>query len=162
MPRKGDVPKRRPLPDPKYSDVPMDTRRKITKFINVIMLNGKKSTAESIVYGALEIIAHRLKDDPVKVFEKAISNVRPRLEVKSRRVGGSTYQVPVDVRPERAQALAMRWLVNYSRGRGETTMKEKLASELIDAASGRGSTVKKREDTHKMAEANKAFAHYRW
>ena len=140
----------------------METRRRITKFINVIMLNGKKSTAENIVYGALEIIAHRLKDDPVKVFEKAIANVKPRLEVKSRRVGGSTYQVPVDVRPERAQALAMRWLVGHSRKRGETTMKEKLASELIDAAAGRGSTVKKREDTHKMAEANKAFAHYRW
>ena len=162
MPRKGDVPKRKPLPDPKYADVPMETRRRITKFINVIMLRGKKSIAENIVYGALEIIAHRLKDDPIKVFEKAIANVKPRLEVKSRRVGGSTYQVPVDVRPERASALAMRWLVKYSRGRGEKTMREKLASELIDAASGRGSTVKKREDTHKMAEANKAFAHYRW
>jgi small subunit ribosomal protein S7 len=162
MPRKGEVPKRRPLPDPKYSDVPMETRRRITKFINVVMLRGKKSTAESIVYGAFEIVAHRLKDDPVKVFEKALGNVRPRLEVKSRRVGGSTYQVPVDVRPERAQALALRWLVSYARGRGEKTMKEKLASELIDAASGRGSAVKKREDTHKMAEANKAFAHYRW
>jgi small subunit ribosomal protein S7 len=126
------------------------------------MLRGKKSTAESIVYGAFEIIAHRLKDDPIKVFEKAIGNVRPRLEVKSRRVGGSTYQVPVDVRPDRAQALALRWLVSYSRARGEKTMKEKLASELIDAASGRGAAVKKREDTHKMAEANKAFAHYRW
>jgi small subunit ribosomal protein S7 len=162
MPRKGEVPKRRPLPDPKYSDVPMETRRRITKFINVVMLRGKKSTAESIVYGAFEIVAHRLKDDPVKVFEKALGNVKPRLEVKSRRVGGSTYQVPVDVRPERAQALALRWLVSYARGRGEKTMKEKLASELIDAASGRGSAVKKREDTHKMAEANKAFAHYRW
>lgn len=162
MPRKGEVPKRRPLPDPKYSDVPMETRRRITKFINVVMLCGKKNTAETAVYGALEIIAHRLKDDPIKVFEKAIGNVRPRLEVKSRRVGGSTYQVPVDVRPDRAQALALRWLVNYSRKRGEKTMKEKLASELIDAAAGRGSAVKKREDTHKMAEANKAFAHYRW
>ena len=162
MPRKGEVPKRKPLPDYKYSDVPMETRRRITKFINVVMLRGKKSTAESIVYGAFEIVAHRLKDDPVKVFEKALGNVKPRLEVKSRRVGGSTYQVPVDVRPERAQALALRWLVSYARGRGEKTMKEKLASELIDAASGRGSAVKKREDTHKMAEANKAFAHYRW
>jgi small subunit ribosomal protein S7 len=162
MPRKGEVPKRKPLPDPKYSDVPMETRRRITKFINVVMLKGKKSTAENIVYGAFEIIAHRLKDDPIKVFEKAISNVRPKLEVKSRRVGGSTYQVPVDVRPERAQALALRWLVSYARARGEKTMKEKLASELIDAASGRGTAVKKREDTHKMAEANKAFAHYRW
>jgi len=140
----------------------METRRRITKFINVVMLRGKKNTAESIVYGAFEIIAHRLKDDPIKVFEKAIGNIRPRLEVKSRRVGGSTYQVPVDVRPDRAQALALRWLVAYSRSRGEKTMKEKLASELIDAAAGRGTAVKKREDTHKMAEANKAFAHYRW
>jgi len=162
MPRKGEVPKRRPLPDPKYSDVPMETRRRITKFINVVMLRGKKNIAENIVYGAFEIIAHRLKDDPVKVFEKALGNVKPRLEVKSRRVGGSTYQVPVDVRPERAQALGLRWLVGYARNRGEKTMKEKLASELIDAASGRGTAVKKREDTHKMAEANKAFAHYRW
>jgi small subunit ribosomal protein S7 len=162
MPRKGEVPKRKPLPDPKYSDVPMETRRRITKFINVVMLRGKKSTAENIVYGAFEIIAHKVKDDPVKVFEKALANVKPRLEVKSRRVGGSTYQVPVDVRPERAQALGLRWLVSYSRNRGEKTMKEKLASELIDAAAGRGSAVKKREDTHKMAEANKAFAHYRW
>jgi len=162
MPRKGEVAKRKPLPDPKYFDVPMDTRRRISKFINSIMVCGKKNTAESIVYGAFEIIAHRLKDDPVKVFEKAISNVKPRLEVKSRRVGGSTYQVPVDVRTDRAQALAMRWLVTYARGRGEKTMKEKLALELIDASSGRGSAVKKREDTHKMAEANKAFAHYRW
>jgi len=140
----------------------METRRRITKFINVIMLRGKKSIAEGIVYGALEIIAHKLKDDPIKIFEKAIANVKPRLEVKSRRVGGSTYQVPVDVRPDRAQALAMRWLVNFSRKRHETTMKEKLALELIDAAAGRGTSVKKREDTHKMAEANKAFAHYRW
>ncbi len=162
MPRKGEVAKRRPLPDPKYSDVPMETRRRISKFINSIMVCGKKSTAESIVYGAFEIIAHRLKDDPIKIFEKAISNAKPRLEVKSRRVGGSTYQVPVDVRTDRAQALAMRWLVTYARGRGEKTMKEKLALELIDASSGRGSAVKKREDTHKMAEANKAFAHYRW
>jgi small subunit ribosomal protein S7 len=162
MPRKGEVPKRRPLPDPKYSDVPMETRRRITKFINVVMLCGKKNTAETAVYGVLEIIAHRLKDDPIKVFEKAIGNVRPRLEVKSRRVGGSIYQVPVDVRPDRAQALVLRWFVSYSRKRGEKTMKEKLASELIDAAAGRGSAVKKREDTHKMAEANKAFAHYRW
>jgi small subunit ribosomal protein S7 len=162
MPRKGEVPKRKPLPDPKYSDVPMETRRRITKFINAIMLRGKKSIAEGIVYGAFEIVAHRLKDDPIKVFEKAISNAKPRLEVKSRRVGGSTYQVPVDVRPDRAQALSMRWLVGYARGRGEKTMKEKLASELIDAAANRGAAVKKREDTHKMAEANKAFAHYRW
>jgi small subunit ribosomal protein S7 len=162
MPRKGEVPKRKVLPDPKYTDVPMDTRRRVTKFINTVMLKGKKSTAENIVYGAFEVIAHKLKDDPIKVFEKALGNVRPRLEVKSRRVGGSTYQVPVDVRPDRAQALAMRWIITYSRNRGEKTMREKLALELIDAAAGRGSAVKKREDTHKMAEANKAFAHYRW
>jgi small subunit ribosomal protein S7 len=162
MPRKGEVPKRKPLPDPKYSDVPMETRRRITKFINAVMLCGKKSTSELIVYGAFEIVAHKLKDDPIKVFEKAIVNIKPRLEVKSRRVGGSTYQVPVDVRPDRAQALAMRWLIGYSRKRGEKTMRDKLAGEIIDAAAGRGSAVKKREDTHKMAEANKAFAHYRW
>ena len=162
MPRKGEVPKRRVLPDPKHPDVPMETRRRITKFINAVMLRGKKSSAEAIVYGAFEIIAHRLKDDPIKVFEKAIVNVKPKLEVKSRRVGGSTYQVPVDVRPDRAQSLAMRWLVAYARDRGEKTMKEKLALELIDAAANRGAAVKKREDTHKMAEANKAFAHYRW
>ena len=162
MPRKGDTPKRRPLPDPKYADVPMETRRRISKFINGIMFSGKKNVAERIVYGAFEIIADKVKDDPVKTFDKALSNVRPRLEVRSRRVGGATYQVPVDVRPERAQALAMRWLIRYSRARGEKTMCEKLAGELLDAAAGRGSTVKKREDTHKMAEANKAFAHYRW
>jgi small subunit ribosomal protein S7 len=162
MPRKGEVPKRKVLPDPKYTDVPMETRRRVTKFINTVMLAGKKSTAENIVYGAFEVIAHKLKDDPIKVFEKALGNVRPRLEVKSRRVGGSTYQVPVDVRPDRAQALAMRWIITYSRNRGEKTMREKLALELIDAAAGRGTAVKKREDTHKMAEANKAFAHYRW
>jgi small subunit ribosomal protein S7 len=162
MPRKGEVPKRKPLPDPKYSDVPMETRRRLTKFINSVMLCGKKSTSESIVYGAFEIVAHKLKDDPIKIFEKAIANVKPRLEVKSRRVGGSTYQVPIDIRPDRAQALAMRWLITYARGRGEKTMREKLALEIIDAAAGRGSAVKKREDTHKMAEANKAFAHYRW
>ncbi len=162
MPRKGEVPKRPPLPDPKYTDVPMETRRRISKFINIVMLKGKKSTAENIVYGAFEIIAHRLKDDPVKVFEKALGNVKPRLEVKSRRVGGSTYQVPVDVKPDRALALSMRWLILYSRKRGEKTMREKLAFEMMDAAAGRGASVKKREDTHKMAEANKAFAHYRW
>ena len=162
MPRKGDVPKRKAIPDPKYSDVPLDTRRRISKFINGVMLRGKKSTAESIVYGAFEIIAHKLKDDPVKIFDKAINNCKPRLEVRSRRVGGATYQVPVDVRPSRSNALAMRWLIGYSRGRGEHTMRERLAGELIEAAAGRGSAVKKKEDTHKMAEANKAFAHYRW
>jgi small subunit ribosomal protein S7 len=162
MPRKGEVPKRKAIPDPKYSDVPVDTRRRITKFVNGVMLRGKKSTAEAIVYGAFEIVAHRLKDDPVKIFDKAINNVKPRLEVRSRRVGGATYQVPVEVRPSRSNALAMRWLIGYSRQRGEHTMKERLAAELIEAAAGRGAAVKKREDTHKMAEANKAFAHYRW
>lgn len=162
MPRKGEVPKRKPLPDPKYADVPMETRRRLTKFINGIMLSGKKCTAEAIVYGAFEIIANKLKDDPIKIFDKALYNVKPRLEVKSRRVGGSTYQVPIDVSQDRSLALAMRWLVLQSRGRGEKTMRERLASELMDAAANRGAAVKKREDTHKMAEANKAFAHYRW
>ena len=162
MPRKGEVPKRKPLPDPKYSDAPIDVRRRLTKFINTVMERGKKSTAEAIVYGAFELIAQRAKDDPLKIWDKALSNVKPKVEVKSRRVGGSTYQVPVDVRPERSNALGMRWIVSYSRDRGEKTMKEKLAAELIDAASGRGNAVKKREDTHKMADANKAFAHYRW
>lgn len=162
MPRKGDVPKRIALPDPKYSDLPIETRRRITKFINHIMLRGKRSVAENIVYGAFEIIADRVKDDPIKTFDKALSNVRPRLEVRSRRVGGATYQVPMDVRPERSVSLSMRWLVLNSRKRGERTMRERLASELMDAAQGRGAAVKKREDTHKMAEANKAFAHYRW
>lgn len=162
MPRKGDVQRRTPAPDPKYSDVPMETRRRISKFINGVMLCGKKSVAESIVYGAFEIVADRMKDDPVKTFDKALSNCRPRLEVRSRRVGGATYQVPVEVRPERAVALAMRWLTLYARARGEKTMRERLAGELMDAASGRGAAVKKREDVHKMADANKAFAHYRW
>jgi small subunit ribosomal protein S7 len=126
------------------------------------MASGKKAVAERIVYGALDKVADRAKEDPVKVFEKALGNVKPKLEVKSRRVGGSTYQVPVDVRPERSQALGMRWLVTYSRSRGEKTMTEKLAAEILDAANNRGNAVKKREDTHKMAEANKAFAHYRW
>jgi small subunit ribosomal protein S7 len=162
MPRKGGVQKRLPLPDPKYSDVPMETRRRLTRFINGIMLDGKKSVAEKIVYGAFEIIAHRVKDDPVKIFEKALGNSRPRLEVRSRRVGGATYQVPVEVRAERSVALAMRWLTLYARQRGEKAMSERVAAELIDAASGRGATIKKREDVHKMAEANKAFAHYRW
>ena len=162
MPRKGEVQKRKAIPDPKYSDVPLDTRRRITKFINGIMLRGKKSRAEAIVYGAFEIIAHRVKDDPIKTFDKAIGNCKPRLEVRSRRVGGATYQVPVEVRMERSNALAMRWLTNYARARSEKTMKERLAGELMDAAAGRGASVKKREDTHKMAEANKAFAHYRW
>ncbi len=156
MPRRREVAKRVILPDPKFND------RLVAKFINCIMLDGKRSTAERIVYGAFDLIASRTSDDPIAVFKKAFDNVRPMLEVKSRRVGGSTYQVPVEVRQERRNALAIRWIMTYSRGRGEKTMQERLAGELLDAANGRGASVKKREDTHKMAEANKAFAHYRW
>jgi len=162
MPRKGEVPKREVVTDPKYTEHPEDVRRRITKFMNTVMTRGKKAIAEGIVYGAFDKVADRAKEDPIKVFERALGNVKPKVEVKSRRVGGSTYQVPVDVRPERSQALGMRWLVSYARGRGEKTMVEKLASEILDAANNRGNAVKKREDTHKMAEANKAFAHYRW
>jgi len=162
MPRKGNIAKRIPVPDAKYADIPIETRRRITKFINYLMLDGKKSTAEKIVYGAFEEVANRLKDDPVKIFDKALQNVRPRVEVRSRRVGGATYQVPVEVRQDRATALAMRWIINYSRKRSETTMRNRLATELIDASNGRGTSVKQREDTHRMADANKAFAHYRW
>lgn len=156
MPRRREVPKRKILPDPKYHD------RMIAKFCNVVMRRGKKSTAEGIVYGALDVIANRYKEDAIEVFRKALDTVKPKVEVKSRRVGGATYQVPVEVRPERRTALAMRWLVQYSRERGEKTMIERLAAELKEAAEGRGNAVKKREDVHKMAEANKAFAHYRW
>ncbi|BEQ16547.1 30S ribosomal protein S7 [Desulfoferula mesophila] len=156
MPRRREVPKRVIIPDPRYGS------QKLARFINKLMLKGKKSTAERIMYGAMDIIADRTSEDPLKLFEKALDNARPMVEVKSRRVGGSTYQVPVEIRPERRQALAMRWLINYSRARGEKTMAERLAFELMDAASGRGTTVKKKEDTHRMAEANKAFAHYRW
>ncbi len=156
MPRRREVPKRKILPDPKYRD------RLVAKFMNVVMRSGKKSTAESIVYGAFEIIQTRFKEDPLEVFRKALDAVKPKVEVKSRRVGGATYQVPVEVRPERRVALAMRWLAEYSRARGEKTMIEKLAAELVDASQNRGNAVKKREDVHKMADANKAFAHYRW
>ena len=162
MPRKGEVPKRRVLPDPKFTDAPADTRRRITKFVNVVMSDGKKSTAENIVYKAFDLVAERAKDDPLKVWDRALSNVRPRVEVKSRRVGGSTYQVPVDVRPDRSLALGMRWLVEFARERNEKTMMDRLANEIVDAAQNRGNAVKKREDVHKMADANKAFAHYRW
>ena len=130
--------------------------------MNVIMSDGKKSTAERIVYGALDLVAERAKDDPLQVWERALTNVKPRVEVKSRRVGGSTYQVPVDVRHERSQALGMRWLVSYARNRGEKTMTDRLANEILDAAQNRGGAVKKREDVHKMADANKAYSHYRW
>ena len=162
MPRKGEVPKRIVLPDPRYTDQPVDLRRRITKFMNTVMTRGKKSIAERIVYGAFDIIQSRTKENPIGAFTKALENVKPKLEVKSRRVGGSTYQVPVDVRPERSEALGMRWLVTYSRDRGEKTMQEKLAAEILDASQNRGNACKKREDVHKMAEANKAFAHYRW
>jgi small subunit ribosomal protein S7 len=156
MPRRREVPKRRIIPDPKYKD------KLISKFTNTLMLSGKKAVAEGILYGALDVIQERFKEDPLEVFRKALDNVKPKLEVKSRRVGGATYQVPVEVRPERRIALAMRWLVTYSRERGEKTMRERLAGELRDAAENRGNAVKKKDDTHKMAEANKAFAHYRW
>ena len=156
MPRRREVPKRIILPDPKYHEV------LVAKFVNTVMLDGKKSTAEQIVYGALEIIEDKRQDDPVKVFKRALENVQPIIEVKSRRVGGATYQVPVEISPNRRMALAMRWIRNFSRKRAGRSMRDKLANELMDAAEGRGAAVKKKEDTHKMAEANKAFAHYRW
>ena len=156
MPRRREVPKRKILPDPKYHEV------LVAKFVNTVMMDGKKSTAEQIVYGALTIIEEKRQDDPVKVFKRALENVQPVIEVKSRRVGGATYQVPVEISPNRRMALAMRWVRNFSRKRAGRSMTDKLANELMDAAEGRGAAVKKREDTHKMAEANKAFAHYRW
>ena len=156
MPRRREVPKRRIIPDPKYED------KLVSKFTNTLMFDGKKAVAEGILYGAFDVIGERFKEDPVEVFRKALDNVKPKLEVKSRRVGGATYQVPVEVRPERRVALAMRWIVTYARDRGEKTMRERLAAEFVDAAQGRGNAVKKKDDTHKMAEANKAFAHYRW
>nr|WP_320048460.1 30S ribosomal protein S7 [uncultured Desulfuromonas sp.] len=156
MPRRREVAKRIVLADPKYND------RLVTKFVNSLMLGGKKSVAEKIVYGAFDLIAERSGEEPLDVFKKAFENVRPLLEVKSRRVGGSTYQVPVEVRPDRRNALVIRWVLSASRGRGEKTMRERLAAELLDAANNRGASVKKKEDTHRMAEANKAFAHYRW
>lgn len=156
MPRRREVPKRQVLPDPKYNS------RLLAKFINNVMKQGKKSVAESLIYGAMDLIEQRTKQEPLEVFNKAMDNVRPIIEVKSRRVGGATYQVPVEVRHERRDALAMRWIINYSRGRSEKTMVQKLAGELQDAAQNRGGSVKKREDTHRMADANKAFAHYRW
>jgi small subunit ribosomal protein S7 len=156
MPRRRVPNRRKILADPKYQD------RLVTKFVNDLMRKGKKSTAEGITYGAMTLIEERAKEDPLKVFKKALDNVMPVLEVKSRRVGGATYQVPVEVRQDRRVALAMRWIISYAKARGEKTMVEKLAGELMDAANNRGNAVKKREDTHKMAEANKAFAHYRW
>lgn len=156
MPRKGFIPKRDVLPDPLFND------KIVTKLINHIMYDGKKGVSQKIVYDAFEIMRNKTGKDPLEVFEAAMNNVMPVLEVKARRIGGATYQVPIEVRPERRQALGMRWIVAYSRKRGERTMKERLAGEIMDAANNVGSSVKKREDTHKMAEANKAFAHYRW
>jgi small subunit ribosomal protein S7 len=156
MPRRREVPKRKIEPDPKFKD------RLVAKFVNNLMRRGKKSVAQGAFYRAMTIVEQRTKDDPMKTFKKALENVKPVLEVKARRVGGATYQVPVEIRPQRRTALGIRWLIDYSRGRGEKTMMERLAAEVIDAANNRGSAIKKREDTHKMAEANKAFAHYRW
>src|SRR5436189_6205377 len=156
MPRRREIPKREVPLDPIYSSA------LVTKFISTLMSDGKRSTAERIMYGSLSTVQEKTGDDPLKVFKKAIENVKPALEVKSRRVGGSNYQVPVEVRPNRRTSLAIRWLIEYSASRGEKTMREKLAAELLDAANLRGGAVKKKDDTHKMAEANKAFAHYRW
>ena len=156
MSRRHRAEKREVLPDPKFGD------QIVTKFMNVLMIDGKKSAAEKIVYGAFDRISGRTGQEGVQVFHEALENVRPQVEVRSRRVGGATYQVPVEVRPERAQALAIRWLIDSSRKRGETTMVDRLSGELMDAANNRGNAVKKREDTHKMAEANRAFSHYRW
>jgi small subunit ribosomal protein S7 len=157
MPRRREIPRRDPVPDPLYSS-PL-----VTKFISTVMSDGKRSVAQRILYQSFDIIKERTGDDPLKVFKKAIDNVKPSLEVKSRRVGGSNYQVPIEVNPNRRLSLSIRWLVGYARSRGDgKTMQEKLANELLDASNLRGGAVKKREDTHRMAEANKAFAHYRW
>ncbi len=156
MPRKGQVKLREVSPDPKFHD------RTVAKFINTVMERGKKSTAEQIFYGALDIVANRTKEEGLAVFKHALENVRPAVEVRSRRVGGANYQVPVEVRPVRRTSLAMRWLVQAARSRGEKSMEERLAAEIVEAHGNRGGAVKKREDTHRMAEANKAFAHYRW
>jgi small subunit ribosomal protein S7 len=156
MPRRGYVAKREVLPDPVFGS------QLVTKFINSFLQQGKKSVAERIFYGALDMIQKRTQDDPLKVFKRAVDNVKPQLEVKSRRVGGSNYQVPVEVTPNRQLSLSIRWLIEHSRARGEKSMMEKLAGELLDAANNRGGAIKKREDTHRMAEANKAFSHYRW
>ncbi len=156
MPRKREVRKREVLPDPKYHDT------LIAKFVNGVMRRGKKSSAEGTFYRALDIIKEKTHSDPVKVFGQAMNNVKPLIEVRPRRVGGATYQVPVEVRPERKVALAIRWIIGFSKARSEKTMEEKLSAELMDAANNRGAAIKKKEDTHKMAEANKAFAHYRW
>ena len=156
MPRRGNVPKREVLPDPMYNSV------LVTKLVNSIMLDGKKGVAQKIVYGAFEIVEEKTGKNGLEAFTQAMENIMPAVEVKTRRVGGANYQVPIEVRPERRQTLGLRWLTNYSRARSEKTMKERLAGELMDACNNTGSAVKKREDTHKMAEANKAFSHFRW
>ena len=156
MPRRGNVPKREVLPDPLYNSIV------VTKLVNSVMLDGKKGVAQKVVYGAFEIIKEKTEKDPMEVYTQAMENIMPSLETKSRRVGGATYQVPMEVRPDRRQTLGLRWLTTYARKRGEKTMKERLAGEILDAANNLGSAVKKREDVHKMAESNKAFAHYRW
>ena len=156
MPRRGNVPKREILPDPMYNSI------LVTKLVNSIMLDGKKGVAQKIVYGAFDIVKEQTSKEPLEVFTTAMDNIMPSLEVKARRVGGATYQVPMDVRPARRQTLGLRWLTSYSRSRSERTMAERLANEIMDAANNTGSAVKKREDTHKMAESNKAFAHFRW
>jgi len=156
MPRRRSVPPREVLPDPVFNST------LLAKFVNSLMKDGKKSTAQRITYGAFDIIKQKSGEDPLKVFKKGLDNIKPALEVKSRRVGGATYQVPVEVSPRRQLSLALRWLIDYATARGEKTMKDKLAGEILDAANSRGNAVKKREDTHRMAEANKAFAHYRW
>lgn len=156
MSRRRRAERREVLPDAKFGDTVL------TRFMNALMYDGKKSAAENIVYGALETIERRVKGDAVRLFHEALDNVKPAVEVRSRRVGGATYQVPVEVRPERGQALAIRWVITAARGRGENTMMDRLSAELMDAANNRGGAVKKREDTHRMAEANRAFAHYRW
>ena len=156
VPRRGNVPKREVLPDPIYGSI------MVTRLVNSIMLDGKKGVAQKVVYGAFDIVKEKTGKEPLEVFTEALNNIMPTLEVKGRRVGGATYQVPMEVREERRYTLGLRWLTNYARGRGEKTMRERLAGELMDALNSTGAAVKKREDTHKMAEANKAFAHYRW
>ena len=156
MPRRREVPKREILPDPLYNS------QLVTKFVNVVMKDGKKTVAEQLLYSALSTIEERTEEDPMKIFKRAIENVKPQVEVKSRRVGGSTYQVPIEVRPSRRLALSMRWLIGAAKSRGEKTMDLRLANEFMDAAQNRGAAIKKKDDTHRMADANKAFAHYRW
>ena len=156
MPRRGNVPKREILPDPLYNSI------LVTKLVNSVMLDGKKGVAQKVVYGAFEIIKEKTDKDPMEVYAQAMENIMPSLEIKARRVGGATYQVPIEIRPERRQTLALRWIVDFSRKRGEKTMAERLAAELMDAANNTGAAVKRKEEMHRMAEANKAFAHYRW